>query len=93
MDNTVVEEKKTAPEKIVAAPAEAGAAVVQGIETVGHDLAKGVGEAATVVVDGTKTVVRVIIESGEQLGRDTKHAVSPAPEPPKIVPATAATVA
>jgi hypothetical protein len=92
MENTVVEEKKTVPEKVVAAPVEAGSAIVDGAETVGRDVAKGVSEVATVVADGTKTVVRVIIESGEQAGRDVKHVVSPEPEPVTI-PAVAATPA
>ena len=84
MENRVAEEKQTLPEKIVAAPVEVGRVVVSGAETVGHDLAKGATDAATVIVDGTKTVVRVIIESGGALGRDAQQVVSPAPEPAKV---------
>lgn len=81
MENTAVEEKKTIPEKIVAAPVVAVAAVEVGLETVGHDLAQGAVEAATLVVEDTKTVVREFIPSGEKPAKDVRPAASPRMEP------------
>ena len=95
MQSTTAEQKQNIPHEIAKVPAEAGTAIVGGAEAVGHDVTKVVIEGATVIFDATKAVVSDIAMAGEQLGRDVKQSVSPAPEPltPSIAAAAVAPVA
>jgi hypothetical protein len=96
MENTTKDEKVTITHEVAKVPAEVGTAIVGSVETAGHEVAKVVVEGATVVVDATKAAVSEIAKAGEQLGRDSKQAVSPAPEsvkapaPPVVAPVAAA---
>jgi hypothetical protein len=83
MENTVPEVSPTTTEKLARAPGEVGTAMVDGTETLLRDGAKVIVRAGTVIVEATKVVVSHIVDAGEQLGRDVKEGVSPAPSPPK----------
>lgn len=81
MENISAEKSETVSEKIVAAPVEAGMVIVEGIESFGHTVKKGVVEGVTVVADTTQTVAGEIGEAGKELGRDAKSLIAPRPEP------------
>jgi|HubBroStandDraft_1064217.scaffolds.fasta_scaffold148238_2 hypothetical protein len=79
MENTDVETSTTTtPQKIVSDPVATRPTATTNSETVGNDLVKAVTEAATIIVDGTKLVVRVIIEAGDELSHDAKRTDTPA---------------
>lgn len=86
MESKTVEEKKTVTSEIAKAPDEVGHAVVDGVETVGQEVAKLVVAGVTIVVNATKTAVSDIAKAGEELGQDAKKAVSVTPEPPQGPP-------
>jgi hypothetical protein len=90
MENTTTEENKPLAREIAQVPAETGAAIKDGAETVAHDLETGAAEGVTILAGATKAVVSDIAEAAKQLGRDAKQAVSSAPEPEAIAVAPVA---
>ena len=83
---------KTITHEIAEAPVEAGHAVVEGVEIIGHEVAKVVVEGVTVVVDATKKAADDIAEAGKQLRREPLVA-SPTPAVPHPTTAPVAVVA
>jgi hypothetical protein len=83
---------KTTTREIAEAPVEAGHAVVQGVEVVGHEVAKVVVAAVTAIEDATKKAVNDIEEAGKKLRREPL-VVSPASETlrPNMPPVTVVT--
>jgi len=83
MENTTKEEKVTVTREVVRSPAEVGTAIVDEVDTVGHEVAKFVADGTTVLVGATKTAVSDIATAAKQLGLDVEHVFSPPSEPLK----------
>jgi hypothetical protein len=92
MESTTVKETTTVTERIVRVPVEVGTAIVDGVETIGHEVAKDVVLGAAVVVEAAQTVGTDIAEASKQLGHEVKGVVtpSPVPAPPTVTPVEAA---
>ncbi len=91
MENTAVEEKKTIPEKVVAAPEAVHSAVQGGVEPDGHDPTQDAVGAPTPGVEGTKTVAGAIAGSRENLAQNGRPVAIPETEPvprPVAIPET-----
>jgi hypothetical protein len=80
MENAATEQPRTAREKVVTAPVEAGTVVLSGAEKLAQDVGHGVTEAVAVLVAGTESVAEAISGSREALGPNPQRAVSAAPE-------------
>jgi len=86
MENTTGEENKILVHEVAKVPAEVGRVTVDGVETVGREIAKMVIEGATIVVYATKNAVSDIVKAGEQLGQDAKYGFLPHPQEPLAPP-------
>ncbi len=82
MENTKAEKQKTVVQEVAKAPVEAGKAVVDGAENVGHEVARVLVEGATVVVDAAKATASDIVTAGEHVSEDARSGFLPhTPEP------------